>query len=69
MIGKGYIVKDQDSALALHQLAREQMKYKLLTDICMDIQICELEGWNYKDYLNQLHELIAHFNPCEVTDG
>ena len=28
----------------LNQLAREQMKLKLLADIKMDIEICKIEG-------------------------
>lgn len=45
----------------LQQAAREEMKHKLLADIAMDIQICQLEGWGYKEYLEELRELIGHF--------
>lgn len=62
------IVADSESAKALQQLAREQMKQKLLKDICMDIQICNLEGWDYREYLKELHQMIAHFDSCEVTN-
>ena len=50
---------------ALNRLAREETKTRLLADIHMDMAICELEGWDQLGYLKELHDLIAHFNPCE----
>ena len=50
---------------ALNQLAREQMKLKLMADISMDLAICEIEGWDHREHLTDLHSLIAHFDPCE----
>lgn len=50
---------------ALQRLAREQIKTKLLADIQTDIMICQLEGWDTTEYLNELHQLISHFHPCE----
>lgn len=64
----GIIIQDNESAKALQQLAREQMKQRLMQDILFDIEVCRIENWDYFDYLRQLHELIAHFDPCEVTD-
>lgn len=50
---------------ALQRLAREQIKTKLLADIRTDLMICQLEGWDQTEYLAELHELIAHFHPCD----
>lgn len=50
-----------DTGLALNTLAREQMKYKLITDIRFDIEVCKLEGWDYTEYLQQLKEIIDSF--------
>ena len=50
---------------ALNQLAREQMITKLLTDIRIDLMVCELEGIDPTEYLARLHKEIAHFHPCE----
>ena len=50
---------------ALNQLAREQMITKLLTDIRIDLTVCELEGIDPTEYLARLHKEIAHFHPCE----
>lgn len=45
----------------LNQLSIEQMKLRLLQDIQMDITICQLEGWPYKDYLLGLQSEIQRF--------
>ena len=64
----GIILKGDGAAFALHKLAREQMKHKLMSDIQFDVRVCEIEGWNYQEYLRELHELIAHFDPCKVPN-
>lgn len=53
------------AAYTLNRLAREQIKTKLLADIRTGTVNCELEGWDQLEYLAELHELIAHFHPCE----
>lgn len=53
------------SPYALQRLAREQIKTKLLADIQTGLMICKLEGWDQLEYLADLHDLIAHFHPCE----
>lgn len=45
----------------LNQLAREETKLRLLRDIAADITVCQLEGWEYKDYLHELQETIQQF--------
>ena len=65
----GIVLNGDGAAFALQQLAREQMKHKLMSDIRFDIHVCQLEGWDYREYLHELHELIALFDPCEVTNG
>ena len=46
---------------ALNKLAREQMKLRLIQDIRVDIEVCKLEGVNYKDYLLELKDMIDGF--------
>ena len=53
---KKYI--DRETRKALQRLAREQLKYRLLADIACDIQICKIEGWQYKEYLLELKNEI-----------
>ena len=55
------IPQNKECAKALNTLAREQLKQRLLADIRIDIQVCQIEGWDYKEYLQQLKELIDSF--------
>lgn len=55
------IPKNKECARALNTLAREELKLRLLADIRIDIQICQLEGWDYKEYLLELKKLIDSF--------
>lgn len=45
----------------LQQLARLKMITKLETDILADMTVCEIEGWDKLEYINQLKELINSF--------
>lgn len=46
---------------ALNRLAREQMKLRLMKDIRIDIEVCKLEGIDYKQYLKELKDIIDSF--------
>lgn len=59
------ILLEEGAAPRLNQLAREQMKHKLLTDILIDLTICEVEGWDKTEYLKDLHKLIDSLTPQE----
>lgn len=43
---------------ALNRLAREQIKLRLLADIRFDLAVCEIEGWDKLEYLNELKSMI-----------
>ena len=60
---KSYQIKgnDKETALALNRLCREATKEKLLKDILADIAVCQLEGWDYKEYLIELRDLVSQF--------
>ena len=51
----------KDAPKMMNRLAREKMKERLLKDIRADLIVCELEGWDKREYLNDLIELINHF--------
>lgn len=55
------IIQDKQTAKAYNQLAREQLKLKLMADINMDLQICKLEWWDIKEYLIDLKNTIDSF--------
>ena len=54
----GITFTDKQGPKALNRLAREQMKRRLLADILADMQVCELEGWDKLEYLNELMEML-----------
>lgn len=51
----------RDERKQVNQYARERMKLKLLADIRTDLMICELEGWDKREYLQELQGLITSF--------
>ena len=61
-----YYSQDCEIPITLNKLAREQMKEKLLHDILIDINICRLEGWEYKSYLIELRNMLDSFIKEEI---
>ena len=51
-------IDTQQKVDAINRLAREQMKLKLLQDIRVDLMICEIEGYDKKQYINELRDMI-----------
>lgn len=45
--------------ITLNRLAREQMKRRLLADVLVDMQVCELEGIDHTEYAGELCEEIT----------
>lgn len=43
---------------AFNRRAREKMKLRLLADIRMDLMVCEIEGWDKLEYLDELLALV-----------
>lgn len=54
----GVIIPDKETAKTLNELARHQQIVRLLADIRADMMICELEGWDKMEYVNQLRALL-----------
>lgn len=54
---------DPGSPRKLQELARHQMITKLYADILMDMQICELEGWDKMEFIRELQECLNRFTP------
>jgi hypothetical protein len=46
------------AAWVQNELARAQMKRRLMADLLMDLRICQLEGWPADDYVCSLKYLI-----------
>ncbi len=58
-MSSGLIIPDKETAKALNNLARHEMMLKLLNDIRIDLMICEIEGWDKKEYLEELKKMIT----------
>ena len=54
----GLIIPDKKAAKALNDLARHTAIVRVLSDIRMDLEICDIEGWDKTEYINQLKQLL-----------
>ena len=54
----GVIIPNEDTARALNDLARHEAIVRILNDIRMDMEICEIEGWDKTEYLNLIRQLL-----------
>lgn len=52
---------EQSVSKPLNDLARHQTIVRLLADIAVDLQVCELEGWDKGEYIAMLHQEIDKF--------
>ena len=57
-----------DTRYALQRLARLKMIVKLEADINADMTVCEIEGWNKREYIKQLQDLINRWEVSNETD-
>lgn len=52
----------------MQELARHQMITKLYADILMDINICDIEGWDKMEYINEFRELLNSLGGIHETN-
>ena len=50
---------DSDTRRALQVLAREQLILKLLADILFDINVCRLEGWDWREFPREIIKAVS----------
>lgn len=48
-------------AKTFNDVARHEMIVKLLADIRVDLAICDIEGWDKKEYIRMLQNELNHF--------
>ena len=56
-------------AAALNRLAREQLKHRMLADILVDMQVCELEGWDMTEYAKELFVEVERIAVRHAPEG
>lgn len=49
----------EEVGIALNRLAREQLKRRILSDIAVDLAVCELEGLDRQEYVRELQDLLT----------
>jgi hypothetical protein len=49
---------DENYCKTVNELARKKFEMRLLADIRVDLMVCEIEGWNKLEYLEELKNLI-----------
>ena len=64
----GVIIPDKDTARALNDLARHEAIVRILNDIRMDMEICEVEGWDKTEYIKQLKKLLDSIGQEEQSE-
>lgn len=55
--------------LTLNRLAREQMKLRILSDVSLDLVVCELEGIDPTEYIRELEALLDDLGECIAVLG
>jgi len=49
---------DLSTRKALQDLARHQMIVSLYANILIDMQVCEIEGWDKMEFIRQIQDTI-----------
>jgi len=67
-VSGGVIIPDKETAKALNDLARHKAIVRILNDIRMDMEICEIEGWDKNEYLNLIRQLLNSIGGRSMSD-
>ena len=49
-------------AKKVNELARKRFLEQILKDIMFDLTVCEIEGWDKKEYIKEIRKLINSFD-------
>jgi len=64
----GLIIPDKKTAKALNDLARHTAILRILKDVQIDLEICEIEGWDKTEYIKQLKKLLDSIGQVNRMD-
>ena len=65
----GVIVPDKQTAKALNDLARHQNILRILQDIRIDMEVCEVEGWDKTEYIRMIQKAVSFVEMEEKYGG
>ena len=60
------LLNSEEIPKTLNELARKQFQENLLKEILFDLTVCELEGWDKKEYIKELTNLLTGFLKEEI---
>ena len=49
---------DIETRRAMQRVAREEMKMRIYADILADMMVCDIEGWDKMEYINELQDMF-----------
>ena len=50
---------EQVPVRAINELARKRFELQMMRDIRIDLAICEIEGWDKREYVRELRDIIS----------
>lgn len=56
---------DPEARLIINKLGREASILRLLADIRIDMMVCELEGWDKTEYIEEICRLVRGLAPSQ----
>ena len=62
----GETPEEIETSRVLNRVCRESMKERLLRDILVDLAVCELEGWDKMEYINEISALLESMKAKEA---
>ena len=62
----GETPEEIETSRVLNRVCRESMKERLLRDILVDLTVCELEGWDKMEYINEISALLESLKAKEA---
>lgn len=49
---------DKETRRVMQRVAREEMKHRIYADILADMTVCDIEGWDKMEYINELKTML-----------
>jgi len=56
-------------AKTVNDLARLKFKEQILKEIMFDLMVCEIEGWDKKEYINELKKMLNSIDTPNKKEG
>lgn len=56
------VIIDEEYVKTVNDLARKKFQEKIIKDILFDLTVCQIEGWDKKEYIKELRNLLNNIN-------